>query len=131
MITQHRYRIYVYIYQALKHAFFRFCGTYLSPLFIGMDKVWIFKGCRGHHLSLYYLWQWEPERTSSVLVSKDVIFKNWHLPFIYPPALGTIPLKRLGHLCLRSIIWDTYGIGLYTWGSSYLETIANKYCNGE
>ena len=61
-------------------------------------------------------------------ISKDVFFKTWHLPFIYPPALETISGKlRLGHMCLRSIIWDTYSIGLYTWDGPYLERTKNKY----
>ena len=33
--------LYIYISIHLKHTFFYF-GTYLSPLFLEMDKVWIF-----------------------------------------------------------------------------------------
>ena len=66
--------------------------------------------------------------SGSILVSKDVFFKNRHLPFIYPPALETIPGKlRLGHMCLKPIIWDTYDIGLYTWDDPYLGWTKNKY----
>ena len=90
-------------------------GTNLNPLWV-LKKYGSSKAIEEETTFQYSLWWWEVGEQEFYLFKKKIestqnLMKSLNINFLY--ALGTIPFGMLGHMCLRPIIWDTYGIDLY------------------